>query len=128
MQAVGSTEGYFAYRNTLALPRAFAVSDGVTGWNTLQDSPFEVQNDFVRQAVSDSDLTIYQPLALSPDESLTIGAEYADGRVKISPNGQLVLRAMSQERRHLYGYINCPEASEIHISQGASPLYFKGTV
>lgn len=30
----------------------------------------------------------------------------------------LVLRAMSQERRHLYGYINCPEASEIHISVG----------
>ncbi|MBQ9902016.1 MAG: YfhO family protein [Clostridia bacterium] len=118
LQAAGSSENYYAYRNTLALPRAFAVAEGVTGWNTSQSNPFEVQNDFVRRAVSDSDLTVYQSLALSPDESQTRGAEYVDGRVKINPNGLLVLSAVSQERRHLYGYIGCLGASQIRISVG----------
>ena len=118
LQAVGSSGDYFAYRNTLALPRAFAVSDSLLGWDTSQDNPFEVQNDFVRKAVSDSDLTVYEPLALSPDASLTLGAEYEDGGVTIRQTGRIVLNAVSKKRRHLYGYIDCADASEIHITVG----------
>ena len=118
LQAFGSSHGYFAYRNTLALPRAFAASDSLRGWNTAQSDPFQVQNDFVRKAVSDSDLTVYEPLPLALDESLTLGGNYKDGRVTIEQAGRLVLNAVSEKRRHLYGYINCADASEIYITVG----------
>ena len=110
--------GYSIYRNTLVLPRAFAVSDSLIGWNVSRDNPFVVQNEFVRKAVSDSDLTVYQPLELSLDETQSIGATYTDGRVKIPQSGRLVLRAVSAQRRHLYVYVNCEGASEISLCVG----------
>ena len=118
LRKTGSNDGYAVYRNTLALPRAFAVSDGLRAWNTRQANPFAVQNDFVRKAVSDSDLTVYEPLALAPEASQTVGCRYEDGRVTIAQTGRLVLSAVAEKRRHLYGYIDCAGASDLILTVG----------
>lgn len=118
LEPVGSSGGYYAYRNTLALPRAFAVSDSIKEWDTDHSDPFEVQNDFARRAVSDSDLTVYEPLTLTPDKSRSYGGGYRDGKVTIRVKGKLTLRAESDERKHLYICVDCPDAQTILISVG----------
>ena len=115
----GHGEGYTLYRNTLALPRAFAVSDGLTRWNTSSDNPFDVQNNFVRLAVSDSDLTVYRTVKLHTATADSFGASYADGQVRfVKDGGRLLLNAVSGSRGHLYVYVDCEGASEIAVTVG----------
>lgn len=112
------------YRNTLALPRAFAVSEGLTDWQTAQDNPFAVQNDFVRKAVSDSDAVIYADEALTPDASQSYGAAFDEGRVTFTEGGgRLVLNHTADVRQHLYAYINCEGAAQIDVTVGEQSFH-----
>ncbi len=111
--------GCFIYRNELALPRAFAVSDSLRGWNVSFENPFDVQNNFLQMAVSDSDLTVYEKIPLVPDETYSSGVKYSDGIITFSPaGGQLALNAVSRSRKHLYAYIDLSGASSIQIAVG----------
>ena len=110
---------HVVYRNPLALPRAFAVSEGLTNWQTDWENPFAVQNDFVRMAVSDSNMVIYADEALTPDESQRYGAVFDEGRVTFSKGGgRLVLTHAAAHREHLYAYINCEGAAQIDVTVG----------
>lgn len=107
------------YQNTLALPRAFAVSERLTDWQTDWDNPFAVQNDFVRKAVSDSDAVIYADETLTPDESQSYGAAFDEGCATFTEGGgRLVLTHAAAHREHLYAYINCEGASQIEVTVG----------
>lgn len=118
LERVGSAGGYYIYRNTLALPGAFAVSDSLLHWDTAQPNPFDVQNDLIRRAVSDGDLTVYEPLALSAAEEESFNASFTEGSMTVRAAGRLVLRATSPGRRHLYVYVRGRYASDIRLSVG----------
>lgn len=114
----------FVYRNTLALPRAFAVSDELVNWNVEQENPFDVQNDFVKKALG-TEGEVYRAESLTVDESLTTGVRFDSGSVEFSDNGGgiLALKHTADSRKHIYAYINCGGASKIEINIGENQYH-----
>lgn len=113
----------FVYRNTLALPRAFAVSNELVNWNLEQENPFNVQNDFVKKALETED-EVYCVEDLTVDESFTGGARFGRGSVTFSEvGGMLTLNHTVDSRKHIYVYINCVDASRIDINIGESQYH-----
>lgn len=118
LQRVTSPREYQIYRNTLVLPRAFVVSDALRDWSVISGNPFDVQNDFVRCAVSDSDVTVYESTALAVDEEQSFGASFENGVMRFPHGGRLVLTGTSESRKHLYVYVNAEGASDIALEVG----------
>lgn len=113
----------FVYRNTLALPRAFAASNELVNWNLEQQNPFNVQNDFVKKALETED-EVYCAEALTVDEAFTSGVRFDRGSVTFSEvGGMLTLNHTVDSRKHIYVYINCVDASRIDINIGESQYH-----
>lgn len=125
LQAIDSER--FAYRNTLTLPRAFAVSNSLINWNTEQKNPFDVQNDFVKNALGTED-DVYLPENFTVDEALTDGVQFDSGSTIFSEmGGILTLNYTADSRRHIYAYVNCPGASGININVGENEYHIDDT-
>ncbi|MDD6396635.1 MAG: YfhO family protein [Firmicutes bacterium] len=122
IQACGSEN--VVYRNTLALPRAFAVSDELVDWNIEQQNPFDVQNDFVKKALG-TEKAVYCVESLAVEEALTAGVRFDGGSVEFSESGgMLALKHTADSRKHIYAYINCHGASRTDINIGENQYHF----
>lgn len=127
LELQNTDSGRFVYRNILTLPRAFTVSNNLLNWNTEQENPFDVQNDFVKNAL-ETENEVYHSENLAVDEALTRGVQFDGGSFTFSGmGGTLTLNYTADSRRHIYAYVNCTGASGININAGENEYHIDDT-
>lgn len=114
-----TTRGYthYIYRNKLALPIAYRVSDRIHNFEMQQYNPFGTQEDML-SAMTEDGLPLYSYLPITVDPvSTDIATAYNQTRFTVNGNGNAAwFDATVNETGTYYGFVDCTAAESASIS------------
>ncbi len=115
-----SNYGKNVYRNTLALPRAFAVSDDLLNWDISEQNPFIVQNNLAKLSTGiEGDVYI----SLSNQKS----DEASDGNFTINGNSYTVEYILPRDG-DVFCFFECRKSKSILIESGNKRHTLEGDI
>lgn len=118
---LGQFDNVFAYKNQRCLPLGFLVDPAVNDWNTEEDNPFMVQNEFVKLATAETE-DMFTMIDADYIEEENMNVTLRDGKnndfdytLDHPENLSLVPRVSakftSEKDQYLYLYVDAANAS-----------------
>lgn len=116
-----SNNGKNVYQNTLVLPRAFAVSEELLGWDISETNPFEVQNSLARLSTG-IEKNVYEIL---PEQAAS--DEAADGSFTIDSNSYTAEYILPRDG-DVFCFFECRKSDRIAVEFGEQVQMVEGDV
>ena len=109
----GTSETRYIYRNRLALPVGFAVTDAIAEYSGNKYAPFTSQQ-MLYESMSGCDAQLYIPMTITTDSE---GATIRGSSMYMPNNTQTALyEAVVEEKGQYFAYVDCRAADSIIVT------------